>query len=103
MMVVKVNGTNRDIANKRKAVEKFFVPYFHDVLKLADIGKIRQSHLTDYIEWRRAYHNTGPGSQKPKKGYQRGGKRVLANAQTYGVPKNEIGRASCRERVSSPV
>ena len=86
---LKVSETNRDIANKRKAVEKFFIPYFHDVLKLADIGKIRQSHLTDYIEWRRAYHTTGPGSQKSKKGYQRAGKRVQANAQSYGVPKND--------------
>ncbi|MEI6782726.1 MAG: hypothetical protein WCQ21_17590 [Verrucomicrobiota bacterium] len=31
---LKVSETNRDIANKRKAVEKFFIPYFHDVLKL---------------------------------------------------------------------
>jgi len=85
---LKLNETHRDIDNKRKAVVKFFIPYFQDELKLADIGKIRQAHLNDYLVWRRAYHTTGPGSKTAKTHYKRGGKKVAANTQVYGVPKN---------------
>lgn len=85
---LKLNETHRDIGNKRKAVVKFFIPYFQDELKLVDIAKIRQSQLNDYLVWRRNFYTTGAGSVKSKKGYQRGGKKVDAKPQAYGTPKN---------------
>ncbi len=85
---LKFHETHSDIVNKRKAVEKFFVPYFHVELKLADIADLRQAHLTDYLAWRRSYHTEGPGSQQTKTTYRRRGKALRAATQSFGVPKN---------------
>lgn len=86
---LKLHETEADYIRKEMVVRRFLLPYFTDVLNLKDIRSLQQSHINDYITWRRDYHITGPGANAPATiTYMRAGKPVKAKAVAHGVPKN---------------
>ncbi|HLO75371.1 MAG TPA: tyrosine-type recombinase/integrase [Magnetospirillum sp.] len=86
---LKLHETDTDHTRKEMVVRRFLLPYFVEMLNLKDIRMLQQSHITDYITWRRDYHITGPGANAPATiTYMRAGKPVKAKAVTHGVPKN---------------